>query len=313
MNLTHMKYAVEIAEARSINKAAEKLYVGQPNLSRALKELETSLGITIFERSAKGMTLTPDGEIFIRYAKTILKQIDDVESIFKSDNETKSRFAISVPRASYITEAFTQFSKSFGKNEQVELFYRETNSMRTIKNVLQDDYKLGIIRYAENFDHYYKNMMSEKNFSYELISEFRYVILTSKDSPLAKLEKVTYEDLADYIEVAHADPYVPSLSFAEVKKEELPDNSTRRILLFERASQFEILSQNTETFMWVSPIPQTLLNRYGLVERICDENQKIYKDVLIYRKDYTLSSLDNRFIKYLNEAKREIIDKGVKG
>ena len=61
MNLLHMKYAVEVAETGSINKAAEKLYVGQPNLSRAIKELENSLGISIFERSAKGMILTPDG------------------------------------------------------------------------------------------------------------------------------------------------------------------------------------------------------------------------------------------------------------
>ena len=83
MNLMHIKYAVEVANEGSINKAAEKLYVGQPNLSRAIKELEASLGVKIFERSAKGMGLTSDGETFIRYAKTILRQVDEVESIFK--------------------------------------------------------------------------------------------------------------------------------------------------------------------------------------------------------------------------------------
>ena len=75
MNLLHMKYAVEIANAGSINKAAERLYVGQPNLSRAVKELETSLGVAIFDRTSKGMFLTPDGEVFIRSAKNILKQL----------------------------------------------------------------------------------------------------------------------------------------------------------------------------------------------------------------------------------------------
>lgn len=309
MNFTHLKYVVEIANCKSINKAAEKLYVGQPNLSRALKELEADLGITIFERSPRGISLTPDGEFFIQYAKKILKQIDDIESIFKTESHSKKRFAISVPRASYITDAFSKFTKSFDKSDTVEFFYKETNSMRTIKNLTENDYKLGIIRYGENFDRYYKIMMKEKNLSYEMIAEFRYVLLMSKDSPLAMHEKITYADLADYIEIAHADPYVPSLPFAEVKKEEFPDNSTRRIFLFERASQFEILSQNHESFMWVSPIPQTLLDRYGLVERTCEENQKKYKDVLIHNKDYTLSELDKKFIDYLVAAKKETIDK----
>ena len=82
MNLVQLKYAVEIADTGSINKAAENLFIGQPNLSRAIKELESSLNITIFHRSAKGMDLTPDGENFIRYARTILKQVEDVENLF---------------------------------------------------------------------------------------------------------------------------------------------------------------------------------------------------------------------------------------
>ena len=83
MNVLHMKYAVEVANNGSLNKAAEKLYIAQPNLSRAIKELEASLGITIFDRSAKGMVMTPAGEEFINYAKNILKQIDEVELIYK--------------------------------------------------------------------------------------------------------------------------------------------------------------------------------------------------------------------------------------
>ena len=76
MNILHLKYAVEVARCGSINKAAEKLYVEPPNLSRAIKGLETSLGVTLFERSARGMVLTSDGEVFIRYAKNIMQQID---------------------------------------------------------------------------------------------------------------------------------------------------------------------------------------------------------------------------------------------
>ena len=73
MNVLHMKYAVEVANNGSLNKAAEKLYIAQPNLSRAIKELEASLGITIFDRSAKGMVMTPAGEEFINYVKDGMK------------------------------------------------------------------------------------------------------------------------------------------------------------------------------------------------------------------------------------------------
>lgn len=307
MNLTHIKYAVEIAETKSINKAAETLYVGQSALSRAVKELEASLGVTLFERSAKGMFPTPDGELFVRYAKSVLQQVEAIENMFDGGESSKKQFSISAPRASYIAEAFARFSKLIPPGNEVELFYKETNAMRAIKNILNDEFKLGIIRYAENFDKYYKDTLDEKGLNYELITKFRYMLLMNRESPLAQKENVTYDDLRDLIMIAHADPYVPSLPFAKVKKEELPDNSDRRIFVFERASQFELLAENKETFMWVSPIPQSLLDRYGLVQCYCEENQRVYKDVLIHRKEYSLSELDNMFVSELIRAKREIV------
>jgi DNA-binding transcriptional LysR family regulator len=306
MNLMHIKYAVEVANEGSINKAAEKLYVGQPNLSRAIKELEASLGVKIFERSAKGMGLTSDGETFIRYAKTILRQVDEVESIFNGSGSVKKRFSISVPRASYISDAFARFSHSLTNEAEAEIIYKETNSLRAIKNILHEDYKLGIIRYAENYDKYFKTMLDEKDMQYEMITEFSYVLAMSRDNPLASAEKITFDALKDYIEIAHADPYVPSLPLSQVRKEELPDNIGRRIFVFERASQFELLSENPETFMWVSPIPQKLLDRYGLVQIPCEENKKIYKDILIYKRDYKLTVLDKAFIDELCKSKREM-------
>ena len=129
MNILHLKYAVEVARCGSINKAADALYMNQPNLSRAIKDLENSLGITIFGRTAKGMYVTPEGEEFLGYARKILRQIDEVESIYKAGVPIKQRFSISVPRASYISEAFAQFSKSL-TNEPAELFYKETNAQR---------------------------------------------------------------------------------------------------------------------------------------------------------------------------------------
>lgn len=306
MNVLHLKYAVEVAKAGSISKAAEALYMNQPNLSRAIKELETSLGITIFGRSAKGMYVTPEGEEFLERAKKILQQIDEMEAFYKAGVPAQQRFSLSAPRASYISEAFVQFSKGLTK-ERAEIYYKETNAMRVVNNVLSGDFKLGILRYAACYDKYFKGMLEEKGLAHELVTEFHYVLAMSREHPLAEKEEIAFADLRPYIEIAHADPYVPSVPLAMVKKEELPDDMDRRIFVFERASQFELLSQNHETFMWLSPVPQTLLDRYGLVERVCRENQKQYKDVLIYRKDYRLTELDRAFITELCRSKRQYL------
>ncbi len=306
MNILHMKYAVEVARVGSLNKASETLLIAQPNLSRSIKELEADLGITIFDRTAKGMFLTPDGETFIGYAKDILKQIDQVDSMYKNGIVKKQKFSISVPRACYISDAFAQFSK-FLTDEPAEIFYKETNSQRTINNILNHDYNLGIIRYAENYDKYFKSMLEEKGLTYEMVTEFTYSLIMSANNPLAQKENITYDDLKGYIEIAHADPYVPSLPLAKVVKEELPDNIDRRIFIFERASQFDLLSENPETFMWVSSAPKKVLERYNLVQKKCGDNKKVYKDLLIYQKGYKLTKIDKQFITELCESKRKHI------
>lgn len=306
MNLLHMKHALEVAKCGSLGKASQVLLVAAPNISRSIKELETDLGITIFDRTQNGMKLTPDGEEFINFAKGILGQIDAVEKFYKTGEPKKQKFSVSVPRACYISEAFADFSKSLPK-EAAEIFYKETNSQRTIQNILEHEYNLGIIRYAENYDKYFKTMLEEKGFQYELVTEFTYSLIMSADNPLAKKDGISFDDLTDYIEIAHADPYVPSMPMSKVVKEELPNNINRRIFIFERASQFDLLSLNPETFMWVSLTPQSLLERYNLVLKKCVDNKKVYKDVLIYKNGYKLSKLDRQFITALCEAKRKYL------
>lgn len=306
MNLLHLKYAIEVAETGSINRAAEKLYVGQPNLSRAIKELETSLGVTLFCRSAKGMELTSDGEVFIRYAKNILTQVDEVEGLFRKGTVSKKRFTLSAPRASYVADALARFSCALRAETDLEIFYRETNSVQTLKDVLEEDYRIGILRYAAPYDPQYRAMLEEKGLAYEPLADFRYLLLMSRESPLATRECVTFDDLRDRIEVTHADPLVPSLPYSVPKKQEPPEEPRRRIFVFERASQFELLSRNVDTFMWVSPLSSELLERYGLVQRPCGENNRVCKDILIHKKEYTLSPLDRLFVSELCRSKREI-------
>lgn len=305
MNFLHLKYAIMVAETGSISKAAEKLYVAQPNVSRAIKELESDLNITIFERNSKGMIVTPEGEQLIHYAKRILRQIDDMEKIFKYQKK-KNVFSISVPRASYISDAFVEFSKCLNNIDNAEVYYKETNAYRVINNVINEEYNLGILRYYINHDRYFKDIIEKKELKCELINQFKYVLIFNKNSALAENKEIHYSDLKDFIEIAHGDPYVPSLSTNELVKTELSEEVSRRIFVFERASQFELLANNEETFMWVSPVSKRLLDRYGLVQKECIDNTKEYKDLLIYRSNYKLSKLDQEFITNLCESKRNI-------
>lgn len=304
MNLLHMKYAVEVAKAKSISKAAEVLYISQPNLSRSIRELEETLGITIFKRTTKGINPTAQGEEFLGYARQILAQVDNVERLYRKENTAAQKFSISVPRASYISSAFTSFAAKISSTEKTELFYRETNSMRAVNNVVDGDYRLGILRYQMTYDRYFKDMLGEKGLRSELICDFSYRLMMSSKNPLSRLKKITFADLTPYLEIAHADPFVPSLPASTIQKDELSPGVGRRIFVFERGSQMELLSEIHDAFMWVSPVPKKTLELYGLTERICNENTRVYRDILICKKDYKFTGFDNMFFDELIKYKR---------
>ena len=102
---------------------------------------------------------------------------------------------------------------------------------------------------------------------------------------------------------------MPSLPVSEVKKDELSGNVEKHLFCFERGSQFDVLSENPMSFMWVSPITETLLERWGLVQRECVENDRLYRDMLIHRKNYELTDLDTAFIDELKKSKERCLDK----
>lgn len=303
MNLLHMKYAVEVANTRSINKAAETLYVGQSALSRAIKELEGSLGAKLFERSTKGVTLTPEGELFVRYARTVLEQVDDLEAMFKGGTVERKRFSLAATRASYVAAAFAEFSK--GITDPAELIYTEVSSMQALRSVAADEYKLGLVRYADCYENYYSSVISARGLVSQPVGEFPYKIVFSVESPLASKETITPADLAGLTQIAHADPYLPSPP-SEMKKVGASPTPERRIYVFERASRFEILSKNPHTYTWVSPIPADMLDRYHLIERFVDGEDRVYRDVLIRRADYRLTDVDRKFIEELTKARERL-------
>lgn len=304
MNILHLKYAVEIEKSNSISKAAEKLFMAQPNLSRAIKELEDGLGITIFNRTSKGITVTPDGEEFLKYARRIIMQVDKVEEMYKHGRKQKQEFSVCVPRAGYIASAFSEFAKKISTELPAGIYYNETDSISAIDNVTNEECNLSIVRYQAVFDRYYRSLFAEKHLNVEVIADFSYILIMSENHPLADKDNIALRDLADYIEICHADPYVPSLPAVEAKKTELSEFIDKRIYVYERASQFDLLEKVPHTFMWLSPIPDEQLKSHHLVVKSCGENVRTYRDVLLYRRDYRLSELDKAFITDVCSAKR---------
>ncbi len=303
MNLLYMKYAVEVAACGSINRAADRLYIGQPNLSRAIRELESSLGITIFERSTRGMVVTPEGEIFLTHAKGILNQVEAVETLFREKDTKRKHFSLSVPQSDYISEAFSRFSKQFVLEDRIEVLYKETDTQETIENIIRGDYKLGILRYADSKDKYFKKLLEEKRLAFDPICEFRHRLVASEDSPLAELSNVTEADLKDYIEIAH--PHSPQNP--DISNEVEAFAERRHICVFERASRYDLLSGNPDTYMWLSsPAHSRLMRRYGLVHVDAPAGTETYRDILIYRKDHKLTELETAFISELMSVKSEI-------
>ncbi len=167
MNLVHLKYAVEVAETGSINKASEKLYVSQPNLSRAIKRARSEPRVTIFDRSAKGMVLTPDGGfLFVTPARySVRSTLSKKCSARVRPRRKNSRYPCQ--GASYVTDAFAEFSKLLDKDTPVEIFYKETNSMRSMKNILQDEYKLCIIPLRRRIRQILQINIRRKGLTYE--------------------------------------------------------------------------------------------------------------------------------------------------
>ncbi len=311
MNLLHLKYAVEIAQTNSMTKAAERLYTSQPNLSRAIRELEETLGVSLFKRTPKGIYPTPEGEEFLGYARKVLTQVDEIESMYQKGDKPARQFSISVPRASYICCAFTEFAKKLDRISSAELTFRETSAQRALSNMLNADYKLGIVRYQSIYDKSFKEMFREKELTFEIIYEFTPILLMSKAHPLAEKKELLIRDLAPYVELGHADPYVPGLSMSTVRKNEAigaaDGKADKHIYLFERGSQMDLLTEVPDTYIWGSPVPKRMLERYSLVQRTCAENDRKYRDVLIYKQDYRLSPIDKAFLDELIKIKRELI------
>ncbi len=306
MNTLHFKYAIEVERTGSITQAADNLFMAQPNLSKAIKELEDTLGISIFKRTSKGMMATEKGAEFLVYAKNILAQINEMEALYISDNEEKQRFNVVIPRGSYIASSFTKFIEGLDPQLEIDADIKETNSIQAISDVSNGTYNLGIIRYQNMHEKYFIDFLMSKELDFDPIWEFDYLAIMSKKHPLANVPDLSYHDLNCYTEIVHGDLGVPYMSDKETKKTRPCELVKKSICVYERGNQFDLLCEVPTTYMWVSPVPEKWLTRFDLVQRKCREAGQKYKDVLIYPRNYNFSQLDRRFMDRLYESKNDV-------
>jgi DNA-binding transcriptional LysR family regulator len=290
----------------SITQAADNLYMAQPNLSKAIKELEDSLGISIFKRTSKGVIPTQKGSEFLIYAQNVLAQIDKMEALNTTDDTNRQCINMSIPHGTYIADGITNFVSALDQNKEININIKETNSMEAINNIIYDKFDIGIIRYQSDYENYFLDYLADKNFCYDLIWEYELLALMSTHHALATVNEVHYSDLNDSMEIMHGDITIPYLPSGESKKSKEPPLIDKRIYVYERSIQFDLLSRIHNTFMWVSPIPKKLLERYDLTQRKCSVPNHQCKDVLIYPKGYKFTTLDKKLIDKIYEAKNEV-------
>lgn len=303
MNFLHLKYIVEVNKAKSINKAAENLFMAQPNLSRAIKELEDSLGITIFNRTSKGMELTEQGVEFVKYAEKILKEVDELETTFLRKKRNLLEFSFAHTRSLYVAMAFNNFLTQINNEKAVEINYKETNAMKVIKRVVENGYKMGVLGYSSEFEAIFNSVLKEKGLEQKEISTFSRVVVTKKNNALDNLEQIFLKDLQGFTQILYGDPYVPTMSGTDVKNSEFVTVTDKNVYVYERSSMFEYLDSLDGSFAISAPLPNDVLLKYNLVQRKINDYDKLYKEILIYKKGYKFTELDNMFLSQLDLIK----------
>lgn len=240
----------EVERTGSVTKAAVNLFMGQPNLSKAIKEVENEIGITVFRRSAKGVYPTPEGAKFLARARAVLEEMGKLEAIYKRDNAPEL-LTLCVPEAEYVPELLRELARSTAVNIEciTAPFYLAA------ENVSEGICKAAAVRCPDDCRDFFAALINEKNLRSEQLFSGKYRLTFSEKSPLAELEKPYTEAFSDLIRITSGDDF----------KSGSP--TEKRIVLRNGSDPFELLSLIPEAYMLAPPVAESRLKKYGLVQR----------------------------------------------
>lgn len=213
MTLQQIRYVIAVANTNSMNEAAKNLFVSQPSLSSAIKELEEELQITIFARTNKGVILTQEGEEFLIYARQILEQVELLEEKY-IDHNIKKKFGVSTQHYSFAVKAFVEMVKDFDMN-QYEFAIRETRTNDILEDVKSGKSEIGIL-YLNDFNEKVMNKLIKSNeLQFKELLKCKGYVYLWKDHPLANNKVITMSELEDYPCLAFEQGENNSFYFAE--------------------------------------------------------------------------------------------------
>jgi DNA-binding transcriptional LysR family regulator len=196
MTIQQLKYVVMVANVNSINEAAKRLFISQPSLSAAIKELEDEININIFTRSNRGVTITAEGEEFLGYARQVLNQVELLEDKYL-DGHIKKKFAVSTQHYSFAVKAFVEMVKSFDMNEY-EFAIRETKTFDVLNDVKNGKSEIGILYLNDFNEKILSKLIKEFGLEFHQLFQCKGYVYLWKGHPLAKKEIITMEELQDY-------------------------------------------------------------------------------------------------------------------
>lgn len=196
MTLQQLHQVITIAESKSMNEAARKLFVSQPNLSSVVRELEEEAGITIFIRSNRGIVMTPEGEEFIGYAKQVVEQYHLLEKRYMN-SETKKKFSVSMQHYSFAVKAFVEMVKSVGM-EEYEFAIHETQTNQVIENVRSMKSELGVLFLSEFNEAVLLKLFREYDLEFEKLFACDTYVYLWKGHPLAAQSQICMAELEEY-------------------------------------------------------------------------------------------------------------------
>jgi DNA-binding transcriptional LysR family regulator len=245
MRIQQVRYVMEIANCNSINKAAQRLFISQPTLSNAVKELEAELGITIFERSRTGISLTVDGIEFIQLAEKLLEQADFIKDRYAlKDAGAPSRFQVSYQHYAFVAEAFIQFLQCMAPYRYVYNI-KETKTLSAIEDVYLKKSALGIICLTPYNRRFITQVLDKWAIDFQLLSTVAPHVFIRKQHPLANKNSIELAELEQYPMLV----YEQDNAGQQMLTEEMIilDNPQKLIYTHDRGTTNNIIA-NTDSF-----------------------------------------------------------------
>ena len=238
MTLLQLKYIVTIAEAGTISAAAKRLYIAQPSLTSAVKELENELGITIFKRTNKGVLLSAEGEEFLGYARQVIEQTNLIEERYLGTGQVKHQFCVSTQHYSFAVEAFVELLKQYG-GEEYDFRIRETQTYELIEDVAKLRSEVGVLYLNQFNETILRKVLRENSLKFHRLFVAKPHVFVGVGNPLARKASVTLEDISPYPRLSYEQGEHNSFYYSEEILSTL--ESRKDIMVSDRATLFNLL------------------------------------------------------------------------